>query len=182
MTTPLTPSEIAELRVRLSDDSGPRYEYTVIATPRDQWERLVSIAEDHARLMASLTATNSEHNLAVVERYALRAQVATLRKERERYDATVDQLRGIELSARDYRQKQADALRAQVATLTAELELLREAGATVLRGFDDGAFVRDTRGDGDPAWAIKLLPYLRALAALDSLDTHRADQSKEAKP
>jgi hypothetical protein len=73
-------------------------------------------------------------------------------------------------------------LKAQVATLEAELELLRKAGATVLRGFDDGAFVRDTRGDGDPAWAIKLLPYLRALAALDSLDAHRAAQSKEAKP
>ncbi|HUT78920.1 MAG TPA: hypothetical protein VM285_14580, partial [Polyangia bacterium] len=47
MTTPLTPAEIAELRDIPATGGTP---YNVISTPRDQWERLVSIAEDHARL------------------------------------------------------------------------------------------------------------------------------------
>ena len=46
MTTPLTPAEIAELRDIPVIGGTP---YNVISTPRDQWERLVSIAEDHAR-------------------------------------------------------------------------------------------------------------------------------------
>lgn len=43
---------------------------------------------------------------------------------------------------------------------------LREAGAKVCEGFDDGLFIRSTKGDGDSGWVIKLLPYLRALAVL----------------
>jgi hypothetical protein len=36
----------------------------------------------------------------------------------------------------------------------------------VLEGFERGLFVRGTSGDGDPAWAIKLMPYLVALGKL----------------
>lgn len=43
---------------------------------------------------------------------------------------------------------------------------LREAGAKVCEGFDQGVFIRSTKGDDDSAWAIRLMPYLRALAAL----------------
>jgi hypothetical protein len=42
----------------------------------------------------------------------------------------------------------------------------QEAAQKVIEGFDKGVFVRDPAGDGDPAWAIKLFPYLRALAVL----------------
>lgn len=38
--------------------------------------------------------------------------------------------------------------------------------ATVLRGFDEGVFVRDTTRDGEPDWAIRLFPFVRALATL----------------
>lgn len=45
----------------------------------------------------------------------------------------------------------------------------REAISKVMEGFDRGVFVRNTVGDGDPAWAVKLFPYLRALGVLQRL-------------
>jgi hypothetical protein len=47
-----------------------------------------------------------------------------------------------------------------------EIAKLREAGAKLNEAFELGIFVRDLSGDDDPRWAIKLLPYLRALAVL----------------
>jgi hypothetical protein len=38
--------------------------------------------------------------------------------------------------------------------------------ATVLRGFDEGVFVRDISRDHEPGWAVKLLPFLAALVRL----------------
>lgn len=35
---------------------------------------------------------------------------------------------------------------------------------TILRGFDEGVFVRSIHGDTRPGWAIRLLPFLAALA------------------
>lgn len=50
-----------------------------------------------------------------------------------------------------------------------------EAIRTLLRGFEEGVFVRNTANDNDPAWAIKLLPYLRAMNVLqDRLGVARA--------
>lgn len=43
---------------------------------------------------------------------------------------------------------------------------LRDAIAKVLEGFEQGIFVRSTESDDDSAWAIKLYPYLRALAVM----------------
>jgi hypothetical protein len=37
---------------------------------------------------------------------------------------------------------------------------------TVLRGFDEGVFVRDISHDIESGWAVKLLPYLAALGRL----------------
>lgn len=37
---------------------------------------------------------------------------------------------------------------------------------TILKGFGTGAFVRDTSGDHNADWAIKLMPYITALARL----------------
>jgi hypothetical protein len=53
----------------------------------------------------------------------------------------------------------------------------REAIRTVLRGFDTGVFVRSTDRDGDPSWAIKLLPYIQALGVLASAVTAEAPAS-----
>ena len=52
----------------------------------------------------------------------------------------------------------------------AKLAKLREAAATLTEGFDKGIFIRSTAGDFDGAWAIKLFPYLRALAFLAEID------------
>ncbi len=38
--------------------------------------------------------------------------------------------------------------------------------ATLLRGFEEGAFVRNTAQDHEPGWAVKLVPYLAALGRL----------------
>jgi hypothetical protein len=43
---------------------------------------------------------------------------------------------------------------------------LREAGALLGKAFDLGIFVRSTKGDSESNWAIKLMPYLRAVAVL----------------
>jgi hypothetical protein len=42
---------------------------------------------------------------------------------------------------------------------------LSEAVRTILRGFDEGVFVRSIDRDGEPGWAINLLPFIQALAA-----------------
>jgi hypothetical protein len=55
-----------------------------------------------------------------------------------------------------------------------ENERLREAGSKVCEAFELGMFTRSTKGDDDPAWAIKLLPYLRALAIFAEDDIARA--------
>lgn len=41
---------------------------------------------------------------------------------------------------------------------------LRAAVKTILRGFDEGVFVRSIANDHDPAWAMRLFPYIQALA------------------
>src|SRR4051812_39015391 len=46
-----------------------------------------------------------------------------------------------------------------IVTLLADVE-------TVLRGFDEGVFVRDISHDIESGWAVKLLPYLAALGRL----------------
>lgn len=43
---------------------------------------------------------------------------------------------------------------------------LEKAAKTVFEGFEAGMFVRDVHHDDDPAWAIRLVPYIRALAVL----------------
>lgn len=48
----------------------------------------------------------------------------------------------------------------------AEIARLKAAAAKVCEGFDLGFFVRDISRDSDPAWAIKLFPYIQALGAL----------------
>ena len=47
-----------------------------------------------------------------------------------------------------------------------QADALREAIDKVLEGFDKGLFVRNTFGDSDPSWAVKLAPYLVALGVL----------------
>lgn len=50
------------------------------------------------------------------------------------------------------------------ALLAAAPELLAGLKA-ILAGFDAGVWVRNISGDGDPAWAIKLMPHIQAMAA-----------------
>lgn len=102
--TPLTLAALDAYR-RIVTEANTQPVISVPLTPADALT-LLDIAEDHARLMSSLTATNAKHNLAVVERDALRARLD---------DSVADGLDRV-------REVQAanDALRAQVATLTAE--------------------------------------------------------------
>jgi hypothetical protein len=61
-----------------------------------------------------------------------------------------------------------------------EVERLREAGALLGEAFDLGVFVRGTKGDGESDWAIKLLPYLRALAVLvEDVSESESTQNQE---
>lgn len=50
--------------------------------------------------------------------------------------------------------------------VAAETEKWRPAVETVLRGFDEDVFVRSIEYDSDPGWAMKLLPFIQALAQL----------------
>lgn len=47
-------------------------------------------------------------------------------------------------------------------------ERLEQSSNDVLDAFDAGAFVRNTDGDGSPDWAVKALPHLRSLGALNA--------------
>lgn len=53
-----------------------------------------------------------------------------------------------------------------VRKLRSDLENVRHACMTIMRGFDQGVFVRSTERDQNPKWAIELLPYIQALKAL----------------
>ena len=60
--------------------------------------------------------------------------------------------------------------------LEQEIERLREAGSKICEGFDEGYFVRNVHRDGESNWAIKLLPYLRAIAVfVDDAALHTAE-------
>lgn len=50
-----------------------------------------------------------------------------------------------------------------------EYEDLQRATRTILKGFSVGVFVRDTSRDMQAGWAIRLLPYLAALAEAEKL-------------
>lgn len=56
-----------------------------------------------------------------------------------------------------------EELENDVERLEAELLNIMEAAAIVCEAFDKGIFVRSTKNDADPRWAIKLVPYLIAL-------------------
>lgn len=51
----------------------------------------------------------------------------------------------------------------QIAQLTAQRDELRAALMTILKGFEDGVFVRDVTGDHSKDWGVKLLPFIVAL-------------------
>ncbi len=48
-------------------------------------------------------------------------------------------------------------------------EHIEADAAIVLDGFDQGVFVRNTDGDMSSGWAIRLLPFISALARLKKL-------------
>ena len=64
------------------------------------------------------------------------------------------------------------SMRCPTAFLLDELARVGAAAKTVLEGFEAGVFVRDVRHDDDPAWAIRLFPYLRAIAVLQGEEPH----------
>ena len=46
---------------------------------------------------------------------------------------------------------------------------LKVAVRTILRGFEEGVFVRNVDADSQPSWAIKALPFLAALGQAQKL-------------
>ena len=51
-----------------------------------------------------------------------------------------------------------------------EVAHLKAAGAVVLKGFDERMFVRNVERDlGDVMWALKFVPYLKALAVIQRM-------------
>lgn len=59
----------------------------------------------------------------------------------------------------------------QLHTLPSASAALREAVSVILQGFDAGVFVRSLDGDNEPMWALKIAPYIVALAKAQSLLT-----------
>ena len=57
---------------------------------------------------------------------------------------------------------------------------LVEALEGVLAGFDAQVFVRNTDGDGDPSWALKLIPHIKALAAAQAALARARGEASDA--
>ena len=57
----------------------------------------------------------------------------------------------------------------EVAHLRAKLGDLRVEARTILEGFEKEVFVRNVKLDDRPGWALKLLPYLKALARMQEI-------------
>ena len=58
----------------------------------------------------------------------------------------------------------ADVMRERIRELEAQRDELRAVLTTILKGFEDGVFVRDVTGDGASDWGVKLLPFVVALS------------------
>jgi hypothetical protein len=71
------------------------------------------------------------------------------------------------------KEAKAEAYAREMERYAAENAALREDAATVLRGFDEGVFIRSTNGDGEGDWAIKLFPFLKAMGRLQTACTAR---------
>jgi hypothetical protein len=50
----------------------------------------------------------------------------------------------------------------------------------VLKGFETGVFVRNIEGDGQPDWAIKLIPFVALLGRCQAALASIPDQKEEA--
>ena len=57
-----------------------------------------------------------------------------------------------------------DSVRAD--RLQRDLDALRADVRIVLRGFDEGVFVREVAHDAQSGWAVKMLPYIAALGRI----------------
>lgn len=62
----------------------------------------------------------------------------------------------------------AAGMRPQEVPLIERYQAMRADVATVLRGFEEGVFIRDVARDAQSDWAVKMLPFLRALGRLAS--------------
>lgn len=56
-------------------------------------------------------------------------------------------------------------MRIEDARLIAAAPELLAGLKAIIAGFDAGVWVRNISGDGEPAWAIKLMPHIQAMAA-----------------
>jgi len=129
---------------------------------------LLKLAREHARLTDEKGYTCILHRCAA--HYAVTQQNANEYTGAECggcIAAERDALRNENLVLLDKLNEAEIGIRLENDALRARYEKLERAGATVVRGFAEGAFVRNMLDDSNPRWAIKLLPYLQALAALE---------------
>lgn len=139
LTADLGDSAYPEYLRSTTDWSSP--DAPLLHEAADEIERLH--AEKLEAAKAVLDALE-DHNAAMVEIERLRAE---LRKQDE------------------WRTGPAQV---ELVNLRAEVAELREDIASVLKAFDDGLFIRNTKGDEESGWAFKFALPLSALARLAS--------------
>lgn len=108
----------------------------------------------------------------------LSEQIERLTRERDEANATVDRWRAliedaqaamVEAGYREHKHTPESAIRGLVQhrdAAEADNDRLRALLKTIHEGFERQVFVRNTDADGDSGWALRLAPYLRALAEI----------------
>jgi hypothetical protein len=88
----------------------------------------------------------------------------------------LDELRAWRINVTSALRREGGALYADVPEHIRELRrkmdrvtMLCQAVRVVLEGFDKNIFVRDVTGDTDTWWAVRVLPYVSALATMKNL-------------
>jgi hypothetical protein len=88
----------------------------------------------------------------------------------------LDELRAWRINVTSALRREGGALYADVPEHVRELRrkmdrvtTLCQAVSIVIEGFDKGIFVRDVTGDTDTWWAVRVLPYVSALATMKEL-------------
>ena len=115
-----------------------------------------------------LCASYGQKPSGVVE--ALRDAIAEIRRLRE-----LNRIQRIVLDFDPFAENRQ--LKADLAAHQAVVNAARG----VLAGFDEGIWVRTIEYDNDPGWAMKLLPHLQTLAALQNALDPLVQQAREEK-
>jgi hypothetical protein len=174
------PGFIAAEARRIADDiEGEIKQRPDVQTLRQQLTEAEEQRESHRQSMAAILHANDAlcRELAEAEatRQQLEAEIAAAREAcpsirlQNHFDDSLLTLVNLEVSRGFNRDSEVAKCQAKLQEAESTRRSLDQAVRTILRGFDEGVFVRNIDGDTRSDWAVRLLPFIAALAEANKL-------------